>query len=142
MVKIRLQRGGAKKRPFYHIVVTDMRNGRDGRYIERLGFFNPVAIGGEVPLRLDVERIEYWKGHGAQLSERVNNLVKHFNRHGEGEAPARAAPPVSKAKEAGGQTVPAGTTGDAAAESGKPDDTVETSAPEAQDAAGEDAPQA
>lgn len=112
MVKIRLQRGGAKKRPFYHIVVTDMRNARDGRYIERLGFFNPVAIGGEVPLRLDVERVEYWKGQGAQLSERVTNLVKFFNRHGEGEAPARAAPPVSKAKEAPKQTVPAGETGD------------------------------
>ncbi|MAS11217.1 MAG: 30S ribosomal protein S16 [Salinisphaera sp.] len=116
MVKIRLQRGGAKKRPFYHIVVTDMRNARDGRYIERLGFFNPVAIGGEVPLRLDIERIEYWKGHGAQLSERVTNLVKSFNRHGEGQAPARAAPPVSKAKEAPKQTVPAGETGDQSAE--------------------------
>lgn len=116
MVKIRLQRGGAKKRPFYHIVVTDMRNARDGRYIERLGFFNPVAIGGEVPLRLDVERVEYWKGHGAQLSERVTNLVKSFNRHGEGEAPARAAPPVSKTKEAPNQTVPAGDTGDQSAE--------------------------
>ena len=89
---------------------------RDGRYIERLGFFNPVAIGGEVPLRLDIERIEYWKGHGAQLSERVTNLVKSFNRHGEGQAPARAAPPVSKAKEAPKQTVPAGETGDQSAE--------------------------
>ncbi len=112
MVKIRLQRGGAKKRPFYHIVVTDMRNARDGRYIERLGFFNPVAIGGEVPLRLDVERVEYWQGQGAQLSERVTNLVKFFNRHGEGEAAKRAAPPVSKAKEAKKQEVPAGETGD------------------------------
>ncbi|GAB3682228.1 hypothetical protein GCM10028792_29640 [Salinisphaera aquimarina] len=115
MVKIRLQRGGAKKRPFYHIVVTDQRNARDGRYLERLGFFNPVAVGGEVPLRLDVERVEYWKGQGAQLSERVLNLVKSFNRHGEGEAPARAAPPVSKAKEAAKQTVPAGSTGDVSA---------------------------
>lgn len=139
MVKIRLQRGGAKKRPFYHIVATDMRNARDGRYIERLGFFNPVAIGGEVPLRLDAERIEYWKGQGAQLSERVTNLLKHFNRHGEGEAPQRAAPPVTKAKEASQQSVPAGETGDASAEAEtKPSDTPETDAPEAQDAAGED----
>lgn len=112
MVKIRLARGGAKKRPFYHIVVTDQRDARDGRYIERLGFFNPVAVGGEVPLRLDVERVEYWKGRGAQLSERVNNLVKSFNKHGEGEAAKRAAPPVSKAKEAKNQEVPAGATGD------------------------------
>jgi len=112
MVKIRLQRGGAKKRPFYHIVVTDQRYARDGRYIERLGFFNPVAIGGEVPLRLDVERVEFWKGQGAQLSERVTNLVKSFNRFGEGEAAKRAAPPESKAKEAPNQQVPAGATGD------------------------------
>jgi small subunit ribosomal protein S16 len=112
MVKIRLARGGAKKRPFYHIVVTDQREARDGRYIERLGFFNPVAVGGEVPLRLDVERVEYWKGRGAQLSERVNNLVKSFNRFGEGEAAKRAEPPVSKAKEAKGQEVAAGAAGD------------------------------
>lgn len=112
MVKIRLARSGAKKKPFYHIVVTNKSNARDGRYIERLGFFNPVAVGGEVPLRLDIERIEYWKGQGAQLSERVTNLVKFFNRHGEGQAAARVAPPESKAKEAKGQTVPAGETGD------------------------------
>lgn len=115
MVKIRLQRGGAKKRPFYHIVVTDMRNARDGRYLERLGFFNPVAVGGEVPLRLDAERIEYWTGRGAQLSERVASLVKQFNRHGEGEAPPRAAPPVSQAKTASAEAAPAGETGDQSA---------------------------
>ncbi|MES1926794.1 30S ribosomal protein S16 [Salinisphaera sp. T31B1] len=129
MVKIRLQRGGAKKRPFYHIVVTDQRYARDGRYIERLGFFNPVAIGGEVPLRLDVERVEYWKGQGAQLSERVTNLVKFFNRHGEGEAAKRAAPPVSKAKEAKKQEVPAGETGDVS------DAAAETSAEQTNNAA-------
>lgn len=115
MVKIRLARSGAKKKPFYHIVVTHRLNPRDGRYIERLGFFNPVAVGGEVPLRLDIERIEYWKGQGAQLSERVTNLVKFFNRHGEGEAAARVAPPETKAREAKGQTVPAGETGDVSA---------------------------
>lgn len=75
MVKIRLARSGAKKRPFYHIVVTDSRNKRDGRRIERIGFFNPVARGKEERLRLDLERVEYWTGVGAQLSERVNNLV-------------------------------------------------------------------
>ena len=75
MVKIRLSRGGAKKRPFYHIVVADSRNKRDGRRIERIGFFNPMAKGQEERLRLDLERVDYWTGVGAQLSERVANLV-------------------------------------------------------------------
>lgn len=75
MVKIRLSRGGAKKQPFYHIVVTDSRSARDGRNIERLGFFNPVARGQNERLRLDVERVEYWLGQGAQISERVSHLV-------------------------------------------------------------------
>lgn len=75
MVKIRLSRGGAKKKPFYHIVVTDSRQARDGRKIERLGFFNPVALGKEERLRVDLERVEYWTGVGAQLSERVKSLV-------------------------------------------------------------------
>lgn len=76
MVTIRLARGGAKKRPFYHIVVTDSRNKRDGRYIERLGFFNPVAVGGEEKLRLNRERADYWLGQGAKASERVASLLK------------------------------------------------------------------
>ncbi len=76
MVTIRLSRGGAKKRPFYHIVVTDSRSPRDGRYIERLGFFNPVAKGGEERLRIDLERVEHWISKGAQTSDRVASLVK------------------------------------------------------------------
>lgn len=76
MVVIRLTRGGAKKRPFYHIVVADSRRARDGKNIERLGFFNPRATGGEERLRLDLERIEHWLGHGAQPSERVKSLIK------------------------------------------------------------------
>ena len=76
MVKIRLSRTGAKKRPFYHIVATDKRNSRDGRYIERLGFFNPIAKGAEEKLRLDMERINYWRGTGAQVSKRVEKLLK------------------------------------------------------------------
>ena len=76
MVTIRLSRGGAKKRPFYHIVVTDSRNARDGRYIERLGFFNPVAQGGEERLRTNLERIEHWISKGAQTSDRVASLLK------------------------------------------------------------------
>jgi small subunit ribosomal protein S16 len=75
MVKIRLARGGAKKRPFYHIVVTDSRNKRDGRRIERIGFFNPIARGQEERLRVNLDRVEYWTGVGAQLSERVRHLV-------------------------------------------------------------------
>jgi len=100
MVKIRLARTGAKKRPFYHIVVADQRRFRDGRYIERLGYYNPVAIGGERPLKIDVERVDYWKEQGAQMSERVLGLVKYFNKHGDVEAPKRAAAPVSKTKPA------------------------------------------
>lgn len=76
MVTIRLARGGAKDRPFYHVVVTDSRNSRDGRYIERLGFFNPFARGNEEKLRLDEERIDYWKSVGAQPSDRVSRLIK------------------------------------------------------------------
>lgn len=76
MVTIRLSRKGAKKRPFYHIVVTDSRNKRDGRYIERIGFFNPIASGQEEKLRIDHERAKYWMEQGAQTSERVNTLFK------------------------------------------------------------------
>ncbi len=75
MVKIRLSRGGAKRKPFYHIVVTDSRKARDGRNIERLGFYNPVARGQEERLRLDLDRVDYWTGVGAQVSDRVKTLV-------------------------------------------------------------------
>lgn len=76
MVTIRLARGGAKKRPFYHLNVTDSRTSRDGRYIERVGFFNPVARGNEERLRVDVERVQHWLGQGAQPSDRVAQLLK------------------------------------------------------------------
>ncbi len=81
MVTIRLARGGSKKRPFYHIVVTDSRNRRDGRYIERVGLFNPIATGNESPLRIDLERIEYWLGQGAKASDRVSDLVKEYRKN-------------------------------------------------------------
>lgn len=77
MVTIRLSRGGAKKRPFYHVVVTDSRNRRDGRYIERLGFYNPVAKGNEVTLHLEDERIAYWQSKGARTTDRVASLIKN-----------------------------------------------------------------
>ncbi|MDY6799351.1 MAG: 30S ribosomal protein S16 [Pseudomonadota bacterium] len=76
MVTIRLARGGSKKRPFYHLTVTDSRKSRDGRFIERVGFFNPVARGQEERLRIDRDRVEYWLGQGAQASERVAQLLK------------------------------------------------------------------
>lgn len=76
MVTIRLSRGGAKKRPFYHLTVTDSRKSRDGRFIERVGFFNPVARGQEVRLQVNAERVAFWQGQGAQLSERVAKLVR------------------------------------------------------------------
>ncbi len=76
MVTIRMSRGGSKKRPFYHLVVTDSRNRRDGRFIERVGFFNPTATGNEERLRINQERIDHWVGLGAQKSDRVAKLVK------------------------------------------------------------------
>ncbi|MEC7079478.1 MAG: 30S ribosomal protein S16 [Pseudomonadota bacterium] len=76
MVTIRLARGGAKKKPFYHITVSDSRRARDGRFIERIGFFNPVARGQEERLRLDLDRMAYWQSQGAQVSDRVSSLVK------------------------------------------------------------------
>ena len=75
MVTIRLSRAGAKKRPFYHLTVTDNRRSRDGRFLERVGFFNPVARGKEERLRIDRQRIDYWQGQGAQLSDRVAKLL-------------------------------------------------------------------
>ncbi|MDS4028040.1 MAG: 30S ribosomal protein S16 [Candidatus Contendobacter sp.] len=80
MVTIRLSRGGAKKRPFYTVVVTDSRNRRDGRYIERVGFFNPIASGQDVRLNLNQDRVQYWLGVGAQPSERVSSLIKEYAR--------------------------------------------------------------
>ena len=76
MVKIRLSRGGSKKRPFYHIVATDSRSSRDGKYIERLGFYNPSANKNEEDIRIDLERFSYWKSVGAQVSDRVKKLAK------------------------------------------------------------------
>ncbi|RMH44644.1 MAG: 30S ribosomal protein S16 [Gammaproteobacteria bacterium] len=80
MVTIRLARSGSKKRPFYHVTVADSRNARDGRFIERVGFFNPVARGNDEKLRLDLERIEYWLSQGAQTSERVAQLIKQYKK--------------------------------------------------------------
>lgn len=80
MVSIRLARGGSKKRPFYHLTVADVRQRRDGRFIERLGFFNPVARGNAERLRIDIERLEYWVGKGGQTTGRVDSLVKEYRK--------------------------------------------------------------
>ncbi|MGH8655417.1 MAG: 30S ribosomal protein S16 [Gammaproteobacteria bacterium] len=76
MVKIRLSRAGAKKRPFYHIVVADSRCKRDGRRIERVGFFNPIATGAVTAFSVDKERLQYWLSNGAKPTERVASLIK------------------------------------------------------------------
>ena len=80
MVVIRLSRAGAKKRPFYHIVVTDSRKRRDSNYIESIGYFNPVARGQEIRLHLEVDKLTHWQGVGAQMSDRVKELVKAYNK--------------------------------------------------------------
>jgi small subunit ribosomal protein S16 len=80
MVVIRLSRGGAKKRPFYTIVVSDRRCARDGRCIERVGYFNPIASGQEVRLHMEHERIKYWVSQGAQPSDRVKQLIKTYEK--------------------------------------------------------------
>jgi small subunit ribosomal protein S16 len=80
MVKIRLSRGGAKGRPFYHIVVADQRKARDGRRIERLGFYNPIATGKEVRLQLDTEKVKAWVAKGAQMTDKVRVLFKEASK--------------------------------------------------------------
>ena len=87
MVKIRLARTGAKRRPFYHLVVADSRKGRDGRFIERLGFFNPIATGGEERLRIDQARVAHWVDQGAQPTDRAQSLIR---QHAKAEAAASA----------------------------------------------------
>ena len=80
MVKIRLTRGGAKKRPFYHIIVTDSRSARDGRNIERVGYFNPVAQGQEKRVEMNIDRVNYWVANGAQFTDKVGNLYKEAQK--------------------------------------------------------------
>ena len=80
MVQIRLTRGGAKKRPCYHIIVTDSRSARDGRNIERVGFYNPVAAGAEKRVELDLGRVQHWIGQGAQMTDKVADLYKQASK--------------------------------------------------------------
>lgn len=80
MVTIRLARGGSKKRPFYHLTVADQRNPRDGRFIERVGFHNPVARGKEEVTRIDMQRVDFWMEQGAQPTDRVAGLIKEARK--------------------------------------------------------------
>ena len=99
MVVIRLARGGAKKRPFYNVVVTDSRSRRDGRFIERVGFYNPVAAANEEGLRISQERVAYWRAHGAKLSDTVTMLVERASQSATAPA-AETAPAAVAAPEA------------------------------------------
>ncbi len=80
MVIIRLSRGGSKKRPFYHVTVADSHVSRDGRFIERIGFYNPIARGAEETTRIDLERVDHWVKLGAQMSDRVKHIVKSYRK--------------------------------------------------------------
>ena len=80
MVIVRMSRGGARHRPFYHFVVADSRYPRDGRFIERLGYYNPMASGQDIPFVCDQERLKYWQSKGAQVSPTVSRIVKKFNK--------------------------------------------------------------
>ncbi len=88
MVRIRLARAGAKKRPFYHVVVADVRSSRDGRFIERVGFYDPIGNAGEEALRIDMGRLNHWLSTGAQPSERVASLIKRQRTKAQGAAVA------------------------------------------------------
>ena len=143
MVTIRLARGGAKKRPFYGIMVADSRRSPRGRFIERVGFFNPRAVGGEERLRLDTERVEYWVSKGAQPSDRVASLLKQYAKGPEAleaekaklEAAAQAKRDAAEKAEA--DAVKAAEKAEAEAKAAAAE---EAAAAEAEEAAAEDAP--
>lgn len=101
MVIIRLSRTGAKKRPFYHVVAIDSRHARDsGRYIERLGYFNPGAKGAEIKIKLNDERIDYWVANGAQKSDRVDSIIKQNRKDASGAAAGPSKKEKRRAKQA------------------------------------------
>ena len=135
MVKIRLARAGAKKRPFYHLVAADSRSPRDGRFIERLGFFNPIAVGGEVRLRVDTARVDHWVSNGAQLTERASKLVAEAR--GQLSLVAVDADPAS---DAAGTDAPAPDSAESAV-AGAAESESESAAEEAGEAASAEAPE-
>ena len=132
MVSIRLARGGAKKRPFYRVVVTDKRNARDGRFIEQIGFYNPIAPAGSEQLRLNAERMEYWLGVGAKPSPRVQQLMSE-----PAQAPEAATRPATAASAPAPQPAAEPAPVDAAAEAPAADAEATAESGDA-DAAGDD----
>ena len=149
MVTIRLARGGAKKRPFYGIMVADQRKAPRGRFIERVGFFNPRAVGGEERLRVDIERVEYWISKGAQPSDRVAGLLRQFKRGPEAieadklKLEAASAAKLAAASKAEADAVKAQEKADAeaaaAAETAASEEATEETAEEATEEATEEA---
>ena len=151
MVTIRLARHGAKKNPFYHLTVTDRAAPRDGRFIERVGFFNPVAKGQSERLRIDLGRVDHWLSVGAQPSDRVRNLIKHARAEEAALASGEAAPAEASAAGAGPEEAVAAATDESAAaqapEDGQDDEqeaapAVEASAAEYGEAADAETPAA
>ncbi len=147
MVTIRLARGGAKKRPFYGIMVADSRRSPRGRFIERVGFFNPRAVGGEERMRVDTDRVEYWISQGAQPSDRVASLLKQFAKGPEALAAETAklvaATDAKKAAadKAEAESVTAHEVAEAEAKKAAAAEAAEKEAPAAEDAlAAEEAP--
>jgi len=115
MVVLRLSRGGAKNLPFYSIVAADKRARRDGNFIERVGFFNPVASGGEVSLRIAMDRLTYWTSNGAQMSPAVAKLVDRFARQVASQPAAAVAVPSAAPAAAAPAEVSADTSAEASA---------------------------
>ena len=144
MLTIRLARSGAKKRPFYHISVADSRMPRDGRFVERIGYFNPIASGQEVRLEIDLERVDYWIGQGAQPSDRVLNLLKQNKETPEQTEKRLAAKEQKRQKKLAKKlaekepVIEEAAAEDAAAEEAPAEEAVEEAA--AEEAAAEEAP--
>jgi small subunit ribosomal protein S16 len=139
MVIIRLARGGAKKNPFYSVVVADSRNRRDGRFIERVGFYSPLGKEGQENLRLDSARIQYWRDNGAQLSDCVARLVKEHAQGPEGEAKRRAKDAAKVAKKQAEIAAKAAAAAPAAEEAPVEAAPAEEAAPAAEEAPAADA---
>ena len=134
MVKIRLARAGAKKRPFYHLVAADSRSPRDGRFIERLGFFNPIAVGGEVRLRVNIERVDHWVARGAQITDRAAKLLGEAR-----EQPSDAMAEAETVAESEAETKAAGRAETAAESEPESVDAAESGSKEAAEASAEPA---
>ena len=139
MLTIRLARSGAKKRPFFHVSVADSRMPRDGRFVERVGYYNPIASGQEVRLELDLERIDYWIGQGAQPSDRVLNLLKQNKETPEQTEQRLASKDIKRQKKLAKKLADKEPIEEASAEAATEDAPAEEAAP-VEEAATEEAP--